>query len=98
MARFYAVFDPSTTAAIGNSPYFYEKRYIGANAGTSSQLSASAALLRNGLMASQSILSTEMYAQMDSSNEDGSKGIIIPYDSLTTSGSNLVLMRLHFSY
>lgn len=97
MARFYAVFDPNTTAAIGSSPYFYEKRYIGANAGTSSSLSASAALLRNGLMASQSILSTEMYAQMDSSNEDGSKGIIIPYDSLTTSGSNLVFSNVYTS-
>jgi hypothetical protein len=97
MARFYAVFDPSTTAAIGNSPYFYEKRYIGANAGTSSQLSASAALLRDGLIASQSILSSEMYAQMDSSNEDGSKGIIIPYDVLTTNGANLEFSNVYTS-
>lgn len=97
MARFYAVFDPSTTAAIGNSPYFYEKRYIGANAGTSSQLSASAALLRDGLIASQSILSSEMYAQMNASNRDGSKGIIIPYDVLTTNGSNLEFSNVYTS-
>jgi len=97
MARFYAVFDPSATAAIDSSPYFYEKRYIGANAGTSSSLSASAALLRDGLIASQSILSSEMYAQMDAANKDGSKGIIIPYDVLTTNGSNLEFSNVYTS-
>jgi len=97
MARFYAVFDPSTTADIGNSPYFYEKRYIGANAGASSSLSASAALLRDGLIASRSALSAEMYAQMDASNKNGAKGIIIPYDVLTTNGSNLEFSNVYTS-
>lgn len=88
MARFYAVFDPATTSTeLGDAGY--QKVYIGANAGTSAQLSASAALLRDGLIVSRSALSTAMYAQMDSANIDGSKGIIIPYDSITRTGGNL---------
>jgi len=97
MARFYAVFDPNYTNAIGNSPTFYERRFIGANGGNSSSLSASAALLRDGLIASRSALSSQMYSVMDNSNKDGAKGIIIPYDSITLSGGNLNFSNVYTS-
>lgn len=93
MARFYAVFDPDYTLGGATS----EKVYIGGVAGTKSELSASAAVLRNGLLESRSILSNQMYGQMDAANIDGSKGIIIPYDVITRSGGNFQFSNVYTS-
>jgi hypothetical protein len=97
MARFYAVFDPTTGGAPTPPDTYHDKRYIGANGGTTSSLSASAALLRDGLIASRSALSSQMYSVMDNSNKDGAKGIIIPYDSMTFSGGNLNFSNVYTS-
>ena len=83
MARIYAKFDHGSESGLealttGN---FYERRVIATT--------TSSATLRAGLIASRSALSTAMYAQLDDINKDGSRGVIIPRDIITSGGGNL---------
>lgn len=88
MARFYARFDSGSAGWVGEldfrtflnlpgtEPYgFFERRYI-------AQGSASAALLRTGLIASRSAVSVDMYNELDSVNQNGALGIYFPPDTL----------------
>jgi hypothetical protein len=79
MARFYARFDSgsagwTTELDSGVPSVFFDRRLIPAGC-------ASAALLRDGLIASRSALSIDIYEDLDSVNKDGSKGIYFPPDS-----------------
>lgn len=69
MARFYARFDQASESNLDSD--FFDKRTLGAD-------SASGALLRNGLIASRSALSTAMHAELDLQNHYGTNGPIIP--------------------
>lgn len=84
MARFYAVFDPTYTNATLNSSK-HERRFIGMNTGGTSPLSASAAILRNGLILSRSVLHNTLYPQLDSDNRTATttRGVIIPYNVIS---------------
>lgn len=92
MARFYARFDsgspswspdPETGILVGTSANGYFNQYrIGAN-------SASGALLRNGLIASRSAVSTDFYQELDSVNQNGTLGIFFPSDLFTITGGIL---------
>ena len=81
MARWYARFDGGSVSALdsvnGTEGYFTKLR-IGAS-------SASAALLRDGLIASKSALSTDVYADLDGVNINGQRGIYFPSDAATVS-------------
>lgn len=79
MARFYARFDNAATAVLSSSAYS-DKRIIAAN-------SASGALLRDGLIASRSLLSTNALAQVNAANRIGSSGSVVPSDVLRTNAS-----------
>ncbi len=83
MARFYARFDSGSESTLDNN--FFERRRIGAG-------SASAALLRDGLISSRSVLSTDIYADLDGVNKDASRGTYFPPDSgpFSTDGSTFV--------
>jgi len=77
MARFYARFDGATESALENTTAtggFFSKLRIGANntEGTS---------LRNGLLDSRSLLSTDVYADLDGVNKNGANGTYFPPDS-----------------
>lgn len=81
MARFYARFDAGAdTDGLG-----FTRLRVGAN-------SASGALLRDGLIASRSLLSTDVYEDLDSVNKDGTKGVYFPTDApgRTTNTSTFV--------
>lgn len=84
MARFYAPFDPNYTngTLIGSG---HNKRWIAGGD------SASAATVRNGLIASRSALSGQMLAQLNAANTfvTPTRGIIIPSDGITFSAGNL---------
>jgi len=91
MARIYAKFDHGTEPGLealttGN---FYERRVIGAN--------TSSFTLRAVLIASRSALSTAMYAQLDDVNKDGSRGVIIPADVITSGSGNLLWTNVYTS-
>lgn len=91
MARIYAKFDHGTEPGLealttGN---FYERRVIGAN--------TSSFTLRAVLIASRSALSTAMYAQLDDVNKDGSRGVIIPADVITSGSGNLSWTNVYTS-
>jgi hypothetical protein len=86
MARFYARFDQGTDATLegtGLTDYFFTKRTI-------SGTSASAALLRDGLIASRSALSADVYEDLPASYENGGLGTIIPSAVITTDSSTYV--------
>jgi hypothetical protein len=84
MARFYARFDSGSSGWVTtlDNDYF-ERRRIGAS-------SASAAPLRTGLIASRSAVSTDVYADLPISYENGALGTIIPGAVLTTDTSTYV--------
>lgn len=69
MARYYAKFDQGSDATLDSD--FFDRRTIGAS-------SASAALVRDGLIVSRSALSAAMKAVLDDQNEKGTNGPIIP--------------------
>jgi hypothetical protein len=86
MARFYGKFDSGSggwVTEIENN--FFARSRIGAD-------SASGASLRNGLIASRSALSVDIYEDLDANNKDGSKGIYFPPDSgpFSTNSSTFV--------
>jgi len=89
MARFYARFDSGsgvggwtpdtpTSDLDGTSPNGYFNRLRISNG------SASAALLRDGLIASRSAVSTDFYEELDSVNQNGGLGIFFPADQIQT--------------
>lgn len=76
MARWYARFDGGSVSALDNANStegYFTKLRIGAS-------SASAALLRDGLIASKSALSTDVYADLDGVNINGTLGTYFPDD------------------
>lgn len=90
MARFYAKFDSGSSGwvtALDNitSTGCFQRLRISVS-------SASAAVLRDALIASRSALSTDIYADLTTTNKDGSKGIYFPPDSgpFSTNGSTFV--------
>jgi len=77
MARFYGKFDSGSGGWVTElENNFFARSRIGAD-------SASGALLRNGLIASRSVLSADVYEDLDETNKDGSKGIYFPPNLLT---------------
>lgn len=77
MARWYARFDAGNETAldnVGSTEGYFTKLRIGAS-------SASAALLRDGLIASKSALSTDVYADLDAANKNGANGTYFPNDA-----------------
>lgn len=100
MARFYAKFDSGSSGWVStldnlSASGSFDRRSIAAN-------SASAALLRDGLIASRSLLSADIYADLDSTNRDGSKGTYFPPDSgsgkpFSTDGSTFVSWSTAYS-
>jgi hypothetical protein len=84
MARFYAKFDSGSAGWVGDLDNIsgngcFTRLRIAAS-------SASAALLRNGLITSRSALSTDIYADLDAANQDPSKGIYFPPNGPPPSG------------
>lgn len=76
MARWYARFDNTSETALENTNAtegYFSKLRISAG-------SASAALLRDGLIASKSALSTDVYADLDGVNKNGANGTYFPDD------------------
>lgn len=99
MGRFYAKFDSSSwEALLEQAPsiagytftrYVLHDRLYIANG------SASAAPLRDGLIASRSALSADVYAELDSVNQNGAAGIYFPPDLFT--GTTLITASAYTS-
>lgn len=91
MARFYARFDSGSPNGwtsgygAGLDVDYFDRLRVGAS-------SASGAGYRNGLITSRSLLSTDIYADLDPKNQDASKGTYFPGDSgpYSTDGSTFV--------
>lgn len=96
MARFYAKFDSGSAGWVASlddvvtSTGFFDRRRIAAS-------SASAALLRDGLIASRSALSIDIYNELDATNKDGSKGIYFPPDIITSDQSTFISGNVYTS-
>jgi len=92
MARFYAKFDHGNVTSLNPDEHGkrFDKYVIAAN-------SASGALLRNGLISSRSILSADAYASINTANQDGALGIIIPSDVITRGSPNTTWTNLYTS-
>ena len=96
MARFYARFDsgspggwspdPQTGILVGTSADGYFDQY---QITASPNSSASAALLRDGLIASRSAVSTDIYQELDAVNQDGALGIYFPSNVFQTTAGVL---------
>lgn len=90
MARFYARFDAGTETGLGVGSYFNKLRIHSG--------SASAAPYRDGLIASRSLLSTDVYEDLNSVNRDGSVGTFFPADNSTVNiPSNFVSWSTAFT-
>jgi hypothetical protein len=79
MARWYARFDAGSETALDNTngtEGFFTQLRVGSGAGVGAQL-------RAGLLASRSLLSPDVYEDLDDQNKDGSKGIYFPRDNAT---------------
>ena len=86
MARWYAKFDAGTVSALDNvnsTEGFFERLRVSGG-------SSSAAPLRDGLIASRSAVSNDVYDDLDAANKDGSKGIYFPPDIATLPSSTLI--------
>lgn len=89
MARFYGKFDSGSGGWIGDldttgsSTGFFDRLIISVS-------SASGANFRDGLIASRSAVSADVYDDLDNTNIDGSKGIIFPSDTPTYPSSTLI--------
>jgi hypothetical protein len=92
MARFYARFDHGTISTLEqNAPTKgFDRRKI-------AETSASAALLRSGLIASRSALSVDFVNEIDAINRDGSLGTYFPPDLITTDGSTFISGSIYTS-
>lgn len=96
MARFYAKFDsgsagwePDLDISSSVIPGYQFSRYAFHNRLYVSAGSSSGALLRDGLISSRSILSTDVYAELDSANQNGSIGTYFPPDLFNTTNNLL---------
>lgn len=76
MARFYAKFDAGTVGYLDSGDYFNKLRIHSG--------SSSAALYRDGLLASRSLLSADVYDDLDSVNQNAGIGTFFPIDSAST--------------
>jgi hypothetical protein len=93
MARWYAKFDGgsvSTLDSLSGAAGYFEKLRVGAS-------SASAALLRDGLIASRSAVSNDVYDDLDAANRDGSKGTYFPPDISTLPTATLISWSTAYS-
>lgn len=92
MGRFYAKFDHGNVGALDTAVQGkrFDKYVIAAN-------SASGALLRNGLIASRSVLSADAYTSINPANQNGALGIIIPHDVITRGSPNTTWTNLYTS-
>ncbi len=86
MARFYAKFDGGSVSALDNvngaGGYFTQRRIAAT--------SASGALLRDGLIASRSAVSADVYDDLDSVNRNGNNGTYFPPDTPTFPTATLI--------
>lgn len=80
MGRFFARFDASIVNPPTLAAFYFNPVRVGAN-------SASGALIRDGLIASRSALSADIYDDLDAVNKDPSRGTYFPPDLLTTPGA-----------
>lgn len=99
MARFYARFDSGSAGGVNWNPDglelnaltgYFERRFM-------LNGSASAALLRDGLIASRSALSTDIYNEVDAVNKDGNRGVYFPPDLITTNQSTFISGTIYTS-
>jgi hypothetical protein len=74
MARFYARFDGGTESNLEPNADYFNKLRVSGN-------SASGALYRNGLIASRSALSADVYADLDAVNKNGNIGTYFPQET-----------------
>lgn len=84
MARFFAVLSGSAPSALTSD--FFDQLTI--SNGTSK---------RSGLIDSRSVLSTDIYNEVDSQNIDGSKGIYFPPNLITTDSSTFISGSIYTS-
>lgn len=93
MARFYAKFDGGSVSALDNvngaGGYFTQRRIAAT--------SASGALLRDGLIASRSAVSADVYDDLDSVNRNGNNGTYFPPDTPTFPTATLVSWSTAYS-
>jgi hypothetical protein len=92
MARFYARFDSGSAGwetELDND--YFERRRIAAS-------SASAALLRDGLIASRSLLSTDVYQDLDDVNRNGARGTYFPPNSPVFTTDNSTFLSWSSAY
>lgn len=82
MARFYARFDGASVTALDND--YFDKRQI-------ADASTAATTLRTNLLAAREALSSALKAELNTENEYGSNGPIIPQEigNISRSGGNL---------
>lgn len=81
MARFYARFDSGSESTLDND--YFDKRRISTN-------SASGAQFRDGLIASRSAVSADVYDDLDSANKTPTIGTYFPPDAATFPTSTLL--------
>jgi len=81
MARFYARFDSGSQTQLDND--YFDKRRISTN-------SASGAQFRDGLIASRSAVSADVYDDLDSANKTSDRGTYFPPDAATFPTSTLL--------
>jgi hypothetical protein len=93
MARFYATFDQTQVSALTEPNEYFEPCTV-------LQSSASAALLRDGLISSRSALSANLYTDafgIEAVNRSGAQGTIIPADVITTTVGTSPSVSMSFS-
>lgn len=82
MARFYATFNNSTVSSL--QAQYFERTEM-----------ASGTTIQSNMLAARSALSTAAYGQINSVNQDGSLGIVVPTDAVTRSGGNYSWSNLY---
>lgn len=93
MARFYATFDQTQVSALTPPNEYFEPCTV-------LQSSASAALLRDGLLSSRSALSANFYTDsfgIEIVNRNGAQGTILPADTITTAVGTNPSVSMSFS-
>lgn len=86
MARFYATFDNSTNGTLeGTSTTYSFNRLTFTNGAT----------LKTNLLNARSALSAQMYTDMATVDQDGTRGVVVPTDGYTRSGGNLTWTELY---
>jgi hypothetical protein len=90
MARFYATFNHETVPSLEakTSGNYYDPRFIG-------PVSGSGSVLQQGLLASQSALSSTVYAALEDVNKNGALGTVIPADVITLASTTLAWTNVY---